>query len=338
MGRLIRSGLLVPVFFLLAPMALAHHSVAGNFDMTRTSEAEGEIASVAWRNPHILFTLNSLDPGQPAQQWVLQANSISVVSRLGLTKSLFKVGEHVKVFGNVGRRDDHTLWVTNMLLPSGEEVLLDAKAEPRWSKHTIGAPVQADVTPDPTGKLGIFRVWTSVGGGGALWNSSYPLTPAAAAARAAWDPVEDAPTKNCAPKGMPLMMEQPYPMEFVDQGDVILMRLEEYDATRTIAMTPEAAARTSQAPRLGRSVGRWNGPRTLVVDTTDIDYDWFDKTGIRQSPAVRTEERFTLSADGSTLDYELTVTDPATFTEPVVLRKSWAWRPGEVIRPYHCEP
>jgi hypothetical protein len=30
------------------------------------------------------------------------------------------------------------------------------------------------------------------------------------------------------------------------------------------------------------------------------------------------------------------VTDFATFTTPVTLRKSWEWRPGEQLRPYEC--
>ena len=47
-------------------------------------------------------------------------------------------------------------------------------------------------------------------------------------------------------------------------------------------------------------------------------------------------ERFTLTDDGSRLEYEMTVTDPATFTEPVVLTKSWAWRPNDEVRPYDC--
>jgi len=35
---------------------------------------------------------------------------------------------------------------------------------------------------------------------------------------------------------MPTIMEQPYPIEFVNKGDAILLRLEEYDSVRTISM------------------------------------------------------------------------------------------------------
>ena len=42
------------------------------------------------------------------------------------------------------------------------------------------------------------------------------------------------------------------------------------------------------------------------------------------------------SADGSRLDYEMTVTDPATFTRPVVLRQHWLWLPSVTLLPYEC--
>jgi hypothetical protein len=40
--------------------------------------------------------------------------------------------------------------------------------------------------------------------------------------------------------------------------------------------------------------------------------------------------------DGARLDYTLTVTDPATFTEPVVLEKSWLWLSAMTIEPFDC--
>ena len=45
----------------------------------------------------------------------------------------------------------------------------------------------------------------------------------------------------------------------------------------------------------GYSVGRWDGD-TLEVTTTDIDWPWFDQSGIRQTEALHLVERFTPSA------------------------------------------
>ena len=82
---------------------------------------------------------------------------------------------------------------------------------------------------------------------------------------------------------MPYIIEQPYPMELVRDGDDILMRMEEYDTVRRIKMT-SAAPSNAGATLLGDSRGRWDG-ETLVVTTTNIGYRWFN--GTRHSARAR---------------------------------------------------
>ena len=82
-------------------------------------------------------------------------------------------------------------------------------------------------------------------------------------------------------------------------------------------------------------MGLWVGDE-LVVETRNISWRFFDSSGIQHSDALSLVERFALSEDGSELNYTLTATDPATFTEPVTVTKRWRWRPGEVLRPFEC--
>ena len=314
-------GLLI----LPGPLVNAHHAAAPFYDRSRVVEVEGEITEVLWQNPHIRFTLRD-DEGR---NWDIEATSVSIMSRWGLDGDIVEVGSRVRLAGNAGIQSDTAMWVTNLLLPSGQEVLLSSR--PRWTDDTIGEDLRSEVAADP--ELGLFRVWTSAG---RLWNNDYPMTEYARAARAQWDPIADEPTANCAPKGQAFIMENPYPMEFVDEGDRILLHIEEYDLVRTIYMTPEAAPADPEPSLLGHSVGRWEGD-ALVVETTHIDYPHFDKTGIPQTEAVHNLEHFGVNEEGSRLDYSVTVTDPAVFTEPVVMTKSWAYRPGETINPYDCQ-
>jgi hypothetical protein len=74
----------------------------------------------------------------------------------------------------------------------------------------------------------------------------------------------------------------------------------------------------------------------LIVDTTDISYPWVNGTGIPQSMHARIEERFSVSEDGSRLDYEMKYTDPLTYTEFITFTKAWDWRPGEKVRRFEC--
>jgi hypothetical protein len=313
--------------------AYAHHSTALVYHRDGPIiEAEGVITRVAWVNPHVRFTMRGAGADGVERDWEIETNSVSTISRFGLTAELVAVGNRVKVAGNGGRTADNVLWLTNMMLPNGREILFTSAVTPRWSQETIGSDIRGAVTAD-TQRRGLFRIWTNATNPVEFWGTSLPLTGSAAAARAAFDPQTDEPTANCVPKGMPFIMEQPYPMELVRDGDDILMRMEEYDAVRRFHMGDTPA---DERPSLhGTSRGRFDGA-TLVVTTTNIAYDWFNGTGIPLGPEATTEERFTLNADGSRLEYTMVVTDPATFTAPVTLRKAWEWRPGEVLRPYEC--
>ena len=45
----------------------------------------------------------------------------------------------------------------------------------------------------------------------------------------------------------------------------------------------------------------------------------------------------TLSENGTKLDWTATVTDPETFTEPIIMPEfHWDWIPGQEIKPYNC--
>lgn len=162
-----------------------------------------------------------------------------------------------------------------------------------------------------------------------------PLTASARAETASWVEPEDQ-AWGCEPPGMIENMLNPYPIEFIDSGTEIALRLEQWEVVRTIHMDRSANVGDRPAARMGYSVGYWEG-RTLVVQTTDIDNPYFDDLGTPQSEAVEITERFTLSEDGTRLDWVATVIDPEVFTEPVIPQNMhWIWVPGEEVKPFDC--
>jgi hypothetical protein len=319
---------------LAAAGASAHHSTAAVYDRGGALiEAEGVITEVAWVNPHVRFKMRGAGADGVERLWEIESNSVSIVSRFGLTAELVSVGNRVRIAGNGGRQADNVMWLTNMLLPNGSEILFGGGIRPRWSQQTIGRDIRGAVTAD-SGGLGIFRVWTNTTSPPAFWGSNLPLTEAAVAVRADFDALRDDPTANCAPKGMPYIMEQPYPIELVKDGDDILLKMEEYDTVRRIVMS-DAPGNAGARTLLGTSRGRWEGP-ALVVSTTAVGYRWLNGSGIPLGPNAAFEERFALNPDGSRLEYAMTVTDPSTFSSPVTFRKAWEWRPGEELHAYEC--
>ena len=181
--------------------------------------------------------------------------------------------------------------------------------------------------------LGIFRVWSALPDGAGQW-MNFPFTEAAIAAREEWDPIDNY-AERCEPGGMPRIMRNPHPFEFIDNGTEISLVSELYDLVRTIHMDHSAPPSGEPASPLGYSTGRWEGS-SLIVATTRINWPYFDNIGTPQSETVEMLETFTVSADQARLDYRLTVTDPGTFTEPAVFERYWLAL-GERIELYDCQ-
>lgn len=313
----------------------AHHS--GSEYAQTTVEIEGTLQEVAWQNPHVHFFVRAKDANGNVVTWDIEANSLSILRRTDATPENLKVGDTVKVAGAPSRRAPNRMWAMNILAANGREIVLGPGGKSRWTANALGSKstwFEGGTAANKT--AGIFRVWsTKFGEPGGLWRRDYPLTDAAKKARASFNLLTDSVAPGCRPKGMPTIMEQPYPLEFVKKGDDILLRLEEYDTVRTIVMKPDAKFEALPKALLGRSKGTWDGD-TLVVTTNRIDWPYIDPSGIPQSPSSSIVERFTPTADGTRLSYEVTITDPGTFTAPLELKRSWVWRPDETVKPYNC--
>jgi hypothetical protein len=323
-----------------AVSAHAHHSYT-EFDRDRTVAIEGRLLAVKWQNPHTQLEVRVGGSSEGAV-WDIETGSVNSMRRQNAPLDAFKVGDTVKVAGWPSKRLAARMYATNVL-GAGHELMFQTR-EQRWPGATIYTEAfiaSTSAAGAARGTSTLFRVWAMNlddpdTRAGFLNRFQYSLTEAAQRAVAAFDPITQSTTSGCTPKGMPILMGQPFPIEFVDRGDTILLRLEEYDAVRTIHL-PGAEQRAPQEPSLlGRSFGRWeNG--TLVVETDRLDSPYFSSRGIPLSKAARMLERFSLSDDGRRLVYNLTVTDSATFTEPAHAMRAWVARDGEQVLPYDCK-
>ena len=283
-----------------------------------------------------------LPPTGETTEWLIETGSISVLRVRGLDRKLLQVGDRIRIAGEPSLKRENGLYARNVLLPSGEEALLSIGVEPRWTIDATAKPVEAAFDEEIAAAAresanGLFRVWSTVfedPNSFPMFKGGYPLTESAQAVKAQWDP-NSVIAQGCAFKGMPALMVTPYPVEIVDNGDVILMRFEEEDATRSIHMNPDAAKLADFDPAYGFSRGRWEGA-TLVVETDSINAPYFDYEGTPQSPQAHYVERFELSSDASRLDYRITVSDPETFTASFDLTRYFVWRPELVVNSYDC--
>jgi hypothetical protein len=338
--RLPRLVIFVIALILLANSARAHHSQAGIFEATKTIEITGVIESVSWRNPHGQILLSVTDEAGKKTVWDAETASVSILRNRGADGSSIRVGDRVTIAGSPSSRNRPEILARSVLLPTGYEFTFGAP-NPYFPAGKAGrvvgrAKIEGDVAAATAKANGLFRVWsTNMSDPAAfpMFKGGYPLTAAGKAGLAKWNPRDNVLLK-CGTKGTPLIMISPLPMEFVKDGDNIIMRLEEYDTVRTIHMNPKAVAPAAHT-LFGFSRGRWDGT-TLVVETDHIAAGYFDHEGTPQSDQIKTVERFTPSADYRRIDYTLTTTDPVNFERSFALTRYFVWKPENTVHKYEC--
>lgn len=330
-----------------ASLVEAHHSFFGRFDNSSALELEGVITRLHWENPHIHIFLEVTGEDGSVTEWDLESGSPTLMQRAGIPRDALQEGMTIRVSAWPPLTDKIEAFATNVLLPDGQELVMQTGQGAKFKDQFIGDFSYRFRTEGDRSQpeLGLFRMWTFTGADGFLFPESinrdydlnnYPLTDVSREVLANFDLARDNPTNNCNPKGMPLIMEQPLPMEILQDGDDVVLRIEEYDLRRTIHIGEDAAPADTPFSLLGYSVGWWEGD-TLVARTTHIGFPWFNQRGIPLSRAAGITERFTPIEDGSFMDYEMVVTDAINFTFPVTLTKKWIHVPGVEILPFECE-
>ena len=205
-----------------------------------------------------------------------------------------------------------------------------------------GAPPPAH--PDLTG------IWTldANGRAGASLNGvgdferTAPFTPEARAKLAGYhalvDPTGDTPGGHCVSHGMPLtvFLGGGYPVEFVQRPEQLTIIYETHNEVRRVFLDDRQIAPADILPsRGGMSWGHWEGD-TLVVETTGL-VESIDQATAHSADA-RIIERYTpVTRDGRRrLQLQVTIHDPAFYTEPPVLEREYTELAEGGMLDYSC--
>ena len=327
------------------PQAAAHHSTA-EYDANVIVEARGEVVGVLWRNPHVRFQVSTKSIDGDLRLWQVESADLTRLDRAGLPRDILEVGDVVSFAGNPSKRTERRMYVTNLLVADGREILLRGNVTPRFASgdKVVGTDVtfaRADAAVATSASF-IGKVLVPTREGRAPpWVAEPPLTAQAREGKAAYDEVVDDPVLGCVSPGMPRVMLRsgPYAIRFIERGTDLVLQNEWFEIDRLIRMGSEPPADTPYTP-LGYSAGKWEGD-ALVVTTTHIDWPYFELyglVGVPQSREMRIVERFTPRDGGATVQYDWEATDPAAFTETVAYENyaTFRWQPSLDFLPYDC--
>jgi hypothetical protein len=128
-------------------------------------------------------------------------------------------------------------------------------------------------------------------------------------------------------------------MEIIQREDQITIIYEAHTEVRRIYFGARNAAQEDRVPgRNGYSSGHWEGD-VLVVETDNL-VDQIDQR-TPHSDAATIVERYRLDARDEqgrrVLVADMTMTDPAFYTQPLTMQKRWAQVPNGRLLPYECD-
>jgi hypothetical protein len=141
---------------------------------------------------------------------------------------------------------------------------------------------------------------------------------------------------NCLPPGMPQIMIQPYPIEFLFNPGQVVILIEAYEQERTIFTdgrkhtAPDVITPTFQ----GDSIGHWDGD-TLVVDTIGFVPHTMIAPGIGHSDQMHIIEHIR-KIDPQQIEVRQTIIDPKVLAQPWTVVHKYKHL-DDRIREYICE-
>jgi hypothetical protein len=100
---------------------MAHHSVAANFDQSKSVSVTGTIKELDMRNPHSQITLQVAPPGGgSAVEWFIEWSDVNSLMRRSVPYEQLKVGDRVTITVSPSRRLPNVGYFRQAVLPGGK--------------------------------------------------------------------------------------------------------------------------------------------------------------------------------------------------------------------------
>jgi Family of unknown function (DUF6152) len=120
MDRKVSTAAVLGVCLLLnCAILFAHHSVASNFDQSKTVDVTGKVKEVAIRNPHSQITLQVSKTGGGVTEFYVEWSDKNALMRRTVPVSKMHVGDVVTINVNPSKRLPNLGYFRTATLPDG---------------------------------------------------------------------------------------------------------------------------------------------------------------------------------------------------------------------------
>jgi uncharacterized protein DUF6152 len=113
------ATMMVTFLFLNCAQGLAHHSVAANFDQSKTLDVTGKVKEFEIRNPHSQITLEVTKPDGGVEDFYVEWSDKNALMRRTVPVDKIRVGDKVTINVNPSRRLPNLGYFRTATLPDG---------------------------------------------------------------------------------------------------------------------------------------------------------------------------------------------------------------------------
>ena len=122
-----------------APLAVAHHSFAAEYDSKKPVELKGSVVEIEWVNPHAWIHLNVTGSDGQTVKWSCELGSPNILMRNGWRRDTLKPGDEIVVSGSAAKDGSNMANARTVKMASGARVF---NAGSSGEAGTPGAPSQ----------------------------------------------------------------------------------------------------------------------------------------------------------------------------------------------------
>ena len=329
---------------LLCTATYAHHSVTTHFDMTRSIEIRGVVVDFKLRSPHASIVVDGQSyvdgmlQDETVQRWEVESSAAPGLRAMGIDVDTFKPGDTITVIAAPNRQPGFRF--------VNSSNFVDASGT-RYSRATADRVQNA--TADSVAYLdGIARMagrWSAPGAFARQEGTPLPLNEAGRSARTNYDP-KTSPANTCEAMNIPDLFNAPYLFDIQVNGNELVIHNQPWEVVRRIPLTGEEIVTEPQGA-FGVVRGRIDGA-TVILDSDRFPPSRWglgvathflgSGTDLPSSAQKKVSERFTLSDDGLTLNYDYTLEDPTYLSQAFNGRLQFIRVAADTaMYPYECE-
>ena len=109
--------------FIVSLPVLAHHGTAA-FETGKMVTVKGTITDFQYLNPHAQVYFEAKNEKGEMEKWQGELTAPNKLNRAGWTKNTLKPGDSVTISGYGTKTGVHTIWIRELIGPTGEKLPL----------------------------------------------------------------------------------------------------------------------------------------------------------------------------------------------------------------------